>query len=236
MYLDKAISCDKDCSEYYRELSRVYYKRNEMEKAQIYFEKLIELEPDNEWAYSNLGNIYFYHLGNFDVAYQYYNKAYELNSAYCWAAYNLANMKMIYKSFDEAIDLYSQACSLAPMNPLFFNALGNAYLKTKEIEKSIECWENSILIDENNEDANLSLAEIYLNEKKDYEKARSYFEKVKTLNPNNSMAYYGLAKISFFDFDKNNAIINIDIAIELENDNDKFKAFRNRIDEELKYE
>ena len=50
------------------------------------------------------------------------------------------------------------------------------------------------------------------------------------------MAYYGLAKISFFDFDKNNAIINIDIAIELENDNDKFKAFRNRIDEELKYE
>ena len=62
---------------------------------------------------------------------------------------------------------------------------------------------------------------------------KNLFEKVIQINPKNDSAYYGLAKLFFFDFDKKNAIINIDIAIKINCENDKYKVLKNRIKDEL---
>ncbi len=236
MYLNKALLYDKNNSEYYRELARIYYKKNDMLNAQANFEKLIELEPTNEWAYSNLGNIYFYYYENLDIAYEYYKKAYALNSAYCWAAYNLANMKVIYKDYSSALELYISAYNLAPQNPLFINALASTYYKLNDIEQAIFYYEKVLEYDSVNETALLSLAQIYLKNKKDYAKAKDFFVKVIKNYPQNAEAYYGLAKLFFFDFDKKNAIINIEAAIDIDYNNDKYKALKNKIREELRNE
>ncbi len=231
MYLEKAVSLDENEPKYLSELARIYYKKNNFEKAKEAFEKIITLVPESAWAYSNLGNIYFYHLDDIDTAYKYYTFAVDVDLDYDWGLYNLASVKVLFKEFEEAIVLYRRACEISPNNELFQFALAHTYYRAGLVDDAINLFKKLLEKSENNEDVLFCLGKMYFKDKKDNVRAKKYFEKAKLLDENNAEIYYYLAQILFFDFDKKNAIINISRALELDSDNDKYKAMRNRIDD-----
>lgn len=230
-YLEKAVLLDENEPLFLSELARLYYKKNQIEKAKTAFEKLILLVPNNAWAYSNLGNIYFYHLDNVETAYKYYAFAVDANPCYDWGLYNFANVKVLFKEFDEAIALYKKACQISPDNEIFLFGLAHTYYRAGFVDEAIEIFKELFEKNENNEDVLFCLGKMYLCDKNDNLCAKRYFEKAKLLDENNAEIYYYLAKILFFDFDKKNAMINISHALELDNDNDKYKALKNKIDD-----
>lgn len=231
VYLEKALSVNELEAEYISELARLYYKKNNFEKAEILFKRLITLAPDNAWAYSNLGNIYFYHLDDLPLAHEYYKLAVETDAAYEWGLYNYACVKVLYNQFDEAIELFKRACAIAPENELFQLALAHTYYRVGNTDKTIELFNSILKNEENNPDVLFCLGKIFLKDKKNNIEAKRYFERSLQFDENNAEIYYYLAKISFFDFDKKNAIMNIVHAMELDEENDRFIALKNMIDE-----
>ena len=231
IYLEKAVFLNEEEPKYISELARIYYKKNNIEKAAEAFEKLIELVPNDAWAYSNLGNIYLYHLDDLEKAHKYYELAVETDPYYSWGLYNFACVKVLFNDFESAIKLYHRACELSPANELFQLALAHTYYRIGKVDKTIELFENILAKNENNPEVLFCLGKIYLCDKKSNIEAKRFFEISKLLDEDNPEVYYYLAKIAFFDFDKNNAIINIVHALELDSDNDKFKALKNMIEE-----
>lgn len=229
LYLERAMFLDEENPEILTELARLYYKKNMFDKAKNVFLQLIKIQPENAWAQSNLGNIYFYQLDDIENAYEHYALACEINSEYDWGLYNFATVKFLYKEYDEALELYQRACELSLDNDIFKIGLAHTYYKIGLVDQTIAVFEEILQNDENNADILLCLGKIYLYDKKNNFEAKRLIEKAKEIEPKNSELFYYLAKIAFFDFDKKNAIINIDFAIELDEENDKFKALRNRI-------
>ena len=230
LYLEKAVWLDGSNVQYRRELSKIYYKKQDMEKARNSIEHLLRIFPDDFWAYSILGNIYLYNYEDAQRACECYEKSLEINPDYEWGLYNLANIKMLLKDYSDAIKLYSKACDISPENSLFNFALAQAYYKVGKTDDAIEILTKVVQIDANNFETLMLAGKIYLSEKKDIVLARKFFEKAKKISPNNSEVYYYLAKVSFFDFDKKNAMINIDCALSLYED-DLYKALKLQIRE-----
>ncbi|MCR4881378.1 MAG: tetratricopeptide repeat protein [bacterium] len=230
-YLEKAVFFDDEEPEYLSELARLYYKKNNIEKAAKAFEQLITLTPNDAWAYSNLGNIYLYHLDDLEKAHECYQRAVEIDFDYAWGLYNFACVKVLFNNFEEAIELYERACSISPENELFKLALAHTYYRAGNTDKTIELFDGILNHNANNPEVLFCLGKIYLCDKKNNIEAKKYFERSMLLDEDNPEVYYYLAKISFLDFDKKNAMINISHAIELDDDNDKFKALKNMINE-----
>ena len=230
LYLERAVWLDRNNIHYRRELSKIYYKKHDMEKARNSLELLLKIFPDDFWAYSVLGNIYLYSYEDAGKACECYEKSLEINSEYDWGLYNLANIKMLLKDYAAAAELYSRACGISPENNLFRFALAQAYYKNRKADDAIKILSNLVQTDTDNFEALMLAGKIYLSEKKDLILAGEFFEKAKKISPNNPEVYYYSAKVSFFDFDKKNAMINIDYALNL-CDDDLYKALKLQIGE-----
>ncbi|MCX5657314.1 MAG: tetratricopeptide repeat protein [Candidatus Omnitrophica bacterium] len=72
----------------YLKLGTIYARRMDWQNARSYLEKAIEMDRNTNFAYNNLGNVYFY-LENIDKAIDCYRKAIAINPDYLIARYNL---------------------------------------------------------------------------------------------------------------------------------------------------
>jgi len=63
----------------YNSMGYNYMKMNQMDKARQAFDKYMKAEPNNAYCYNSMGD-YYVQLGDFQSAYDYYMKAYKLDS------------------------------------------------------------------------------------------------------------------------------------------------------------
>jgi len=93
-----------------------------------YFKQAIEENEENEVAYFNLAQVYFYEVKNKKFAKKYYelakDKGYEENDLY----YNLGYLYYDEKSYDEALIQWYELSEKVPNNPNVKFAMGNAFL------------------------------------------------------------------------------------------------------------
>lgn len=103
------------------------------------YKKAVEKEPDNDTAWTNLGNVYS-KTGEKDKAIEAYKKAISINEKYPEAMNNLACIYIDNKeNLDEAINLSEKSISLNPESIwCYYDTLGWAYFKKAEHEKALE--------------------------------------------------------------------------------------------------
>ncbi|MEW5821536.1 MAG: tetratricopeptide repeat protein, partial [Cyanobacteriota bacterium] len=97
---------------------------------------------------------------------------------------------------EDSLQKYSQAINVSPERYEAYSAKGDVYLKLKEYDQAIDCFEASLKIKEDQVKTIFNLAITY-NKKEEYLKAISNFEKVISLSPENFEAVYNLANIYF---------------------------------------
>lgn len=185
----KIIAQKPDFWKGYKDLGIHYLTLGDMNNAIINFEKVTEITPENSTAYSNLGIAYYY-KGDTEMAKSMFIKSMELEES-ALTANNLAGMYFSERSFGKAAEMYEIALS----------SLSDRY----------ELW------------GNYAAATYWSGEQ---EKAKTYYrtaiekaEQQLQVNSNDAMIIADLAAYYSDVDDTLNAVINIERALDLNEDN-----------------
>lgn len=93
-----------------------------------YFKQAIEENSDNETAYFNLAQVYFYKEKNFDLARKYYETAEKMEYESIDLNYNLGLLYFYDKLFNKALNQWAMLSEILPNNPNIKFAMGSAFL------------------------------------------------------------------------------------------------------------
>jgi superkiller protein 3 len=145
--------------EYFTRGENAYVNRL-YELAIEYYQKTIEIDPNNAAAYSDMGDAYD-ELEDYRGAIRCYQKVIEIdpNNAY---AYN--NMGIAYYYLEDyrgAIRCYQKAIDIDPNDASIYNKMGIAYEGLKDYHEVIRCHQKAIAIDPNDAFAYSAMGDAY---------------------------------------------------------------------------
>ena len=164
------------------------------EKAIHYYNKAIEINPQDAEAFNNRG-IAKAKLGNHKEAIQDYNKALEINPQSAEAFNNRGNAKAEIGNQKEAIQDFDQAIEVNPQSAEAFNNRGNAKTNLHQHEEAIQDYNKALEINPQSAEAfnNRGTVKAKLGNQKE---AIQDFDQAIEINPQLAEAYFsrGLAK------------------------------------------
>ena len=191
---DKAIKLYEKCTKRFPNhiysklnLSFLYYKLNNLEKAKTIIEEAIELNPNLPNGYCIRGLI-LKSLNKYDKSELSFKKSIELDKNYIDAYINLGLLNKDNNKYNEAEEYYLKALEINSKSAITHLNLGACYKEMQEIEKAILHTEIAIELDEKLENCYLNLATIY-NQTGDYKKSFVLIKKELLLNKNNDLCY-----------------------------------------------
>ena len=114
-----------------------------------YFNKAIEVEPDNIAAINNLANSYKA-LSKFDIAEKLYLKTLKINPKYIKALNNYGNLKQQIGDFNGCIELYLKALEIKPNQTNILFSLASAYQEIGNFKKCKEIANKVLTIEPKN--------------------------------------------------------------------------------------
>jgi len=158
--LTYALKIDPNNAKVYNALGVAELKREDLYKAQKYFEKAIALNPQYATAYDNLGSIY-YLTNELDKAAPYYEKALKLNPSSATIYYHLAQISLKNEDLKKTIYYANKSLLWNDRSPYTYNLLGEAYTKQGNQAGAIVAYKKSIALLPENPYPYLNLAKIY---------------------------------------------------------------------------
>lgn len=118
-------------------------------KAEELYRKAIELDPDDAFAYNNLGNS-LKNLKRYDEAEEFYRKAIEINPNNALVYYNLGITLDELRRYGEAEIVLRKAIELDPNYAIAYNNLGITLRNLKHYDEAEELYRKAIELDPNN--------------------------------------------------------------------------------------
>jgi tetratricopeptide (TPR) repeat protein len=176
-----------------RFLAMLFYQSQKYNLSTKYIQKVLELVPNDFFAFFLLGNI-FHEQGNLAEAITSFQQATLFNSSFADAYYNLGIVLEKKDELEKAITSYKRALDLNPDLADVYNNLGNALYKKSHLDEAIPYLIKSLELNPEYILAFNNLGMIYKS-KKEFDKAISSFHKVIELNPSSADAYYNLAVV-----------------------------------------
>ena len=112
-------SLDGDCNnpKAYSLLAMAEWEKDDIEKAIIYYSKAIDLDPEYDIAYNNLGVIFLDGLGDAKRALAYFENAVDINPNYVLAHFNIGRAYEMLEQKIEAAKQYQIALNLNKIKP-----------------------------------------------------------------------------------------------------------------------
>ena len=172
------------------DLAVQYHQNNNLQDAQNYYNKVLELDPNYVNAHNNLGAI-FQKLGDPQKAKEYFEKVIKINPNYVSAHNNLGNIFQKLGDLQKAKDCYDKAIELNPNYTDAYYNQGNTYKELGEYQKAKEYFEKVIKINPNYTAAHNNLGVIF-QKLGDLQKAKNCFQKTIEINPNYFEAHNNL--------------------------------------------
>ena len=126
-------------------LALAYNGLGEYENAIQTLNKAIKIHPNNIFILNNLGLIHG-NLNNNDVAEEYLKKALTIKPSFLEASITLADLKSKINKNDEEIIILEKAKEVYKKNYALNFALGNAYQKQGDFNKSLDCFKSCLEI------------------------------------------------------------------------------------------
>jgi len=196
---------------------RIYQGKGELDKALQYYNRAIELKPDDKPSIYNRAVLYG-DLKMFDLALQDYTRAIELRPNFVQAYCNRGAIFSKLRDYDRAIIDCNKAIELQPGFTNAYSNRGNVYKELQDYECAIRDFNRAI-------ELNPGLAEAYNNrglvydDMKDYERALADFSQAIELKPNFVEAYVNRGNACLLLGYYERAIVDFDKVIALKPEN-----------------
>jgi tetratricopeptide (TPR) repeat protein len=127
------------------------------DSASARLEKIASLEPDNAAIYYNLGVVDTF-LKREDSALDNFSKSVELNPQYAQAWYNMGQICLLKnRDFSRALHCFDRATAVRPDYIGAHHQRGIAYELLGDPTKAVECWNRTLELDPQNEQAKESI-------------------------------------------------------------------------------
>jgi len=185
-YFEKAMKLGTDDDLVYEGYALALAKSGNLVEAIKLHDKLLKYSNDTSQLFDY--GFFFYLVGDYDNATRYYILELDDNPNHVPAIIELARIKVLNGQDEEALKLFAKALELDPNNYYVYNKKGWIYRRIGNINKSIEMYENSVVLrpKDTNEAFN-ELARLYLLID-DIEKARMILERSIEVSPYNLWA------------------------------------------------
>lgn len=133
---DKSISKNPRALEFYSK-GILETKKEDFNKAIIFFKKAVKIDPTFAYAWDNLG-ISYRKLNNYDKAIESYEKSLEIDPYGMMPLQNIAVVYQYKKKYQKAIDTYEKLAYLDENNPEIYYGIGQIYsLNLQNYEKGL---------------------------------------------------------------------------------------------------
>lgn len=167
-----------------------HYRNGDDEKAIKIYEKVLDINPNEEVAWNNIGNVYFRQKRH-ELAINTYKKSIELNVNYLPAWCNLGGVYNEICDYSRAIEAFQKTLELDPEYIEAWFHLGNAYYGMSDFKNAIEAFERTLRINPDSIRAldNIGITYLIIEE---YDKAIEAFEQIIKKDPNYLQAWKGL--------------------------------------------
>ncbi|XP_054289018.1 cell division cycle protein 23 homolog [Macrosteles quadrilineatus] len=120
-------------------IGNYYSLRTEHQKAVLYFQRALRLNPQYLSAWTLMGHEYM-EMKNTNAAIQSYRQAIEVNRRDYRAWYGLGQTYEILKLTNYCLYYYKQAQQLRPNDSRMLVALGETYEKLEKVQEAIKCF------------------------------------------------------------------------------------------------
>lgn len=179
--------------DYYNDKGVEYFKKDNLQKAENFFKKAIELKPMYAKAYNNLANVE-QKRGNLDQAIAYDLQAIQIDPTYPEAYYNMALIYKQKKDFTNEISYLDQTIQADPKFYQAYFTRGLAHYTAGNYEQAKYNFKETLKLKNDHYLASQNLGIIYANEL-NKDEAETYLKTAIRLNKNNPTSYYYLAAI-----------------------------------------
>ena len=197
---DKAIKLYEKCAKSFPNhiysklnLSFLYYKLNNLEKAETMIEEAIKLKPSLPNGHCIRGLI-LKSLNKYNESKLSLEKAVELDKNYFDAYINLGLLNKDFNKYNEAEEYYLKALEINSKSAIAHLNLGACYKEKQDLEKAILHTKMAIELDNKLENCYLNLATIY-NQIGDYKKSLSLTKKEILFNKNSELSYQLISEL-----------------------------------------
>ncbi len=167
---------------YYSQALRMYDSAGQYEAALEPAKKIIDLNPEDEMAITNLGLMYF-RLKRYDESIETFKQCLAVKPDYAYAWLQIGIAYYSQKKFREAIEPYQKYVELAPDDPNGWLNLGVSYMSLKNFEGALEPMKKAVELLPDNANAHYNLAIVYLNLKDNFS-AKEVYNTLQSLDPN----------------------------------------------------
>lgn len=180
----------KDCKTVFH-IAKTYENLKEISKAKLYFEKLVDLDPENEDNIFDCLNFYK-RQDLIDLAIEFLKN---INSKLKNATFynELGRIYHDLEQFDDAISSYKLALDIRPNFAVVYYNLSLIYKIQDEINLALDSINKSIELDKTDCDAFFIRGGLYCFWNNEYEKAISDYKKAIKLGLNDEYVYRNLA-------------------------------------------
>jgi tetratricopeptide (TPR) repeat protein len=176
----------------------------------------VNKKPDNDRACASLA-LALADDGQFDRAFEMYEKTVQLNPNYATYRLSYANALMQAGRKEEAVAQYRQALEINPNSATARNSLANILLGDGDINGAAEQYKKAIAADPRYAEAYNNLGAVCVR-KKDVQAGIAHFQKAIELNPNYAEAHCNLATMLASVGQTSEAIQHYQKAIEIKPD------------------
>ncbi|OGI04869.1 MAG: hypothetical protein A2Y25_01975 [Candidatus Melainabacteria bacterium GWF2_37_15] len=205
----------------YNEKGIEFFKANNLQKAEDYFKKAVQLRPMDPKGYNNLANIEF-KRGDYLKAKEYALKSVEVDPQFPEGYYNLALISKKQKDFENEILYLNKAITVAPKYYQAYFARGLAYYAKGDNEKAKYNLSQVLNLRNDHYLASQNLGIVYANEL-NYTQAEKYLTQAVRLNRNNPQSYFYLGFVQQNSGKTIDSIENLQRSIQLNPTN--YKAY-----------
>ncbi|PWU15906.1 MAG: hypothetical protein C5B50_14450 [Verrucomicrobia bacterium] len=173
------------------EIIRSLIREGRLDEAKVQIEKALQLQPDDEEAHSNLGNV-LHTMGRLDEAIAQYQQAIRIKPDFAVAYLNLGNVQIEKGRPDQAIASYRKAIEISPDFAGAQSSLGLVLLKVGQVDEATARFKKAIELSPDSVAAHLHLGDISLH-KGDINQAVFNYGRAVELRPDSPQCCNSLA-------------------------------------------
>ena len=188
-FYNKALPYAEDPDTIYHEIRCCFLSAGRKEEALAYFHQMIDKDPYNSKAWTNIGDIYRM-MGQYEESIDPYEYALSIDPEDLWTNMHLADIYYDLGRYKEAIDTLEEALRNGIETSMIHTTIGDCYYRLNDLQSAEEHFSKALEINPMVGSAGLGYV---FSDRGQSKKAIKYFEKALELEPWETDHLYSIA-------------------------------------------